>query len=73
MCKQDRTNVNWTHLTSNEGIPHASVEEEIYQDMRIPARSTVIPNIWSVFITEAPEDDTDQKRQANVARRALLP
>lgn len=35
-------------LTVRPGIPHASVEEDTYRDMRIPRGATVIPNIWSV-------------------------
>jgi cytochrome P450 len=30
------------------GIPHAALEEDVYQDLLIPKGSTIIANIWSV-------------------------
>ena len=30
------------------GVPHASIDEDAYRGMRIPAGTTVITNLWSV-------------------------
>ena len=34
------------------GIPHASVEEDVYEGMRIPAGTSVFPNVWAMMHDE---------------------
>jgi cytochrome P450 len=34
------------------GIPHASVAEDVYEGMRIPAGTTVFPNVWAMMHDE---------------------
>ena len=38
------------YLTFCEGVSHAGLGEETYRGMRIPARATIVPNIWLVSI-----------------------
>ena len=50
------------------GIPHASVEDDTYRDMDIPAGSTVIPNIWwgsSSVLSILESDDTCLRNMMN--------
>lgn len=49
LCKET---LRWRLVAVLGGTPHASTEDDVYQNYRIPAHTTIVSNSWAINLHE---------------------
>ncbi|KAJ2983404.1 hypothetical protein NQ176_g727 [Zarea fungicola] len=72
VCAFIEESTRWRPLTM-AGVPHATVQEDVYQGYRIPKGSIVIPNVWSIHMDASIYGDPERFRPERWLDKPELP